>query len=118
MYGTVERIYRVASFAYDAWIEMSSVMTRPSKRFVASFAYDAWIEIESRIKRAANIIGRIVSVRSVDRNTSSGSAFNPGIVASYAYDAWIEIPHTSNDIDCHDVASFAYDAWIEMALAT
>ena len=63
---SVERIYRVASFAYDAWIEMSSVMTRPSKRFVASFAYDAWIEIESRIKRAANIIGRIVCVRCVD----------------------------------------------------
>ena len=36
---------RVASFAYDAWIEIRSAVTAAQKQEVASFAYDAWIEM-------------------------------------------------------------------------
>ena len=38
----------VASFAYDAWIEISDFLKLKNIVDVASFAYDAWIEISIR----------------------------------------------------------------------
>ena len=39
----------VASFAYDAWIEIGTWWKYKSgSKLVASFAYDAWIEIFTR----------------------------------------------------------------------
>ena len=35
----------VASFAYDAWIEIDHARPNVIIAMVASFAYDAWIEI-------------------------------------------------------------------------
>ena len=38
-------VFAVASFAYDAWIEISLSRDSAKSSIVASFAYDAWIEI-------------------------------------------------------------------------
>ena len=58
----------VASFAYDAWIEMCKNRARIVQKLVASFAYDAWIEMAIHRKQRSLFC-----------------------VASFAYDAWIEI---------------------------
>ena len=59
---------RVASFAYDAWIEIPMMYKVTTNLYVASFAYDAWIEI------------LILAI-----------FWCQFLVASFAYDAWIEI---------------------------
>ena len=41
----VDLLHLVASFAYDAWIEMLLCIWVRIPLLVASFAYDAWIEI-------------------------------------------------------------------------
>ena len=112
------KLTNVASFAYDAWIEIPSismisgwseshrlrtmrglkfgvVMTETNLKQVASFAYDAWIEMYKEGWYMAN----------------------KEIVASFAYDAWIEIAMPDPVSWNHQVASFAYDAWIEIDLA-
>ena len=56
----------VASFAYDAWIEIDLAVQQGYALIVASFAYDAWIEILKESSWVLFSVCRIVCVRCVD----------------------------------------------------
>ena len=81
----------VASFAYDAWIEIFSPHNNIVCQDVASFAYDAWIEISPSSRDLfISLSHRLRTMRGLKSAiTLVGSPYP--LVASFAYDAWIEI---------------------------
>ena len=82
----------VASFAYDAWIEIGTWWKYKSgSKLVASFAYDAWIEIDTPNSVQINFMShRLRTMRGL-KFSKTDPAHNREQVASFAYDAWIEI---------------------------
>ena len=86
----------VASFAYDAWIEIPICFSFGINTKVASFAYDAWIEIDCMVRwsgfieshRLRTMRGLKSLVRKIEWQSES--------VASFAYDAWIEMKTDSS----------------------
>ena len=96
-------------------LKFGVVMTETNLKQVASFAYDAWIEMYKEGSYIANteLDASIADGAWVEIAMADAVLCNHN-VASFAYDAWIEIDLAVQQGYALIVASFAYDAWIEI----